>query len=317
MADSRFENDDLERLANSAPTDLHGQSTPAGFVACVLRTWRDTDPRTDQTVTRMGEIAVRFAKRLDATGIHDITQVDQKTCEAFIDAPSRTGDQPAETTRHFRRVTLRAVFRTGRQLSILDGDPTVDITLPPRSSATARPLHTDEVVLCRTSAFKPTATDLRRPAAWALAEATAITSEIPAVRRRDLQLTGGTPEAVQLPGTRRVRPRTVELTDWASRILEERLAEIPTDSDTPVAYQGNAPNGTVARQAAACGLVAAVLNTSGVGQQSDVRPASVRHWRARVAFERGATIESVAVMLGHRSLDETADAIGHRWWEHQ
>ena len=74
---------------------------------------------------------------------------------------------------------------------------------------------------------------------------------------------------------------------------------------------------TVARQAAACGLVAAVLNTSGVGQQSDVRPASVRHWRARVAFERGATIESVAVMLGHSSLDETADAIGHRWWEHQ
>lgn len=313
MTDARFDNAQLELIANAATVAAHPAMPIDDFVAVVLRVWRDADPRTDQTVTRMGEIIVRFARRLRATGIDTVDQIDTTACVAFVDAPSRTGDQPADTTRHFRRVTLRALFRTGRGLHVITSDPTIDLNLPPRTSLAARPLTDDEVMLCRTSAFSVRASDLRRPAAWALAESTAATSEIPSLCRSDLLPAGGVPEAVALPGTRRLRARTVELTDWATTILARRLDELPDAPDTLLAYVGHAPEGSVARHAAACGLVAAVLNTCGLGREPDIRPASVRHWRARNAFDHGATIESIATMLGHRRLDEAAAAIAHDW----
>lgn len=310
---NRYENSRLDDVAEVAPAHLHAQMTVDDFVAVVLARWRDTDPRTDQTVTRMGEIAVRFARRLHATGIDTIDGIDTAACTGFIDAPSRTGDAPSEATRHFRRVTVRALFRTGRQLGVVATDPTLDIVLPARTSLRARPLSTDEVILCRSAAFPTRASDLRRPAAWALAEATAATSEIPEVRRSDLRPVDDIPEVVSLPGTRRLRPRTVTLTDWGQRILTRRLEELPTDPDTPLAYTGHGSSRTVARHASACALVAAVLTATRLGAEPDIRPASVRHWRARSAFDDGATIEDVAHLLGHRSLDETADAIGHDW----
>lgn len=313
MTDQRFDNIQLELIADATVARLHPKMSVDDFVVAVLRQWRDADPRTDQTITRMGEIVVRFVRRLRATGTETVDQIDSAACAAFIDAPSRTGEQPADATRHFRRVTLRALFRTGRQLRVIATDPTVDLTLPPRTSLTARPLTDDEVMLCRTSAFAVRACDLRRPAAWALAEATAATSEIPSLRRSDLLPFGDVPEAVSLPGTRRLRPRTVELTDWATTIIARRLDELPEAPDTLLAYVGHAPEGSVARHAAACGLVAAVLKTCGLGGEPDIRPASVRHWRARRAFDRGSSIEMIASMLGHRRLDEAAAAIAHEW----
>lgn len=309
----RYENAQLELIANAATVEPHPEMTVDDFVALVLRRWRDADQRTDQTVTRMGEIVVRFARRLRATGIDTIDRIDTDACAGFIDAPSHTGDQPANATRHFRRVTLRALFRTGRAIGVLHTDPTLDLALPPRSSLASRPLTDDEVMLCRTAAFPMRAPDLKRPTAWALAEATAATSEIPTIRRRDLRPAGDVPEAVALPGTRRLRPRTVELTDWATTILTRRLAELPEDLDTLLAYNGHAREGTVARHAAACRLIAAVLHTTGLDTEPDIRPVSIRNWRARAAFDASASIEDVATMLGHRRLDEAADAIGHEW----
>lgn len=310
---NRYENPQLELIANAATVDPHPAMGVEDFVSLVLRRWRDTDQRTDQTVTRMGEIVVRFARRLRATGIDTIDRIDTDACAGFIDAPSRTGDPPTNATRHFRRVTLRALFRTGRAIGVLSNDPTLDLALPPRSSLRARPLTDDEVMLCRTAAFPVRAADLKRPTAWALAEATAATSEIPTIRRRDLRPDRDVPEAVALPGTRRLRPRTVELTDWAAIILTRRLEELPEDPDTLLAYDGHAREGTVARHAAACRLVAAVLHTSGLDTEPDIRPVSVRNWRARAAFDAGARIEEIATMLGYRRLDEAAEAIGHDW----
>jgi integrase/recombinase XerC len=310
---NRYDNAQLELIANAPCVDPHPEMGVDDFVTVVLRHWRDADPRTDQTVTRMGEIVVRFSRRLRATGIETIDRIDAAACSGFIDAPSRTGEQPADATRHFRRVTLRALFRTGRAIGVAHVDPTLDLALPPRSSLAARPLTDDEVMLCRTAAFPVRAVDLKRPAAWALAEASAATSEIPTVRRRDLRPASGVPEAVALAGTRRLRPRTVELTAWGVTILTRRLDELPDAPETLLAYNGHAHAGTVARHAAACRLIAAVLHSCGLGNEPDVRPASVRHWRARRAFDEGATVEEIATMLGHRRLDEAAAAIGHDW----
>lgn len=314
MNNSRYDNESLDALADAAVAVPSRNMCVDDFVGLVLREWRDSDPRTGQTVTRMGEIIVRFAKRLRMTGVYTTERINETVCVGFIDAPSRTGALPSDATRHFRRVTLRALFRTGRDLGVIDDDPTLDLELPPRSSTTTRPLSTDEIVLCRTSTFPARATDLRRPTAWALAEATAATSEIPSIRRRDLRYTqSGELNAVWLPGTRRLMSRTVELTDWAVTIIARRLDELSEDPDVPLAYVGAAAVGSVARHASACGLIAAVLNTSGLGIHPDVRPASVRNWRARQAFNDGATIEAVATMLGHRRLDEAAEAIDHDW----
>ena len=308
----RYDNPLLRDLASPPPLGVHRGMGIDEFVAAILVVWRDADPRTDQTVTRMGETTVRFARRLRALDVTTVDRIDPEACRGFIDAPTRTGDQPANTTRHFRRVTLRALFRTGRTLGALDSDPTIDLALPPRTSLKARPLTDDEIMLCRTAAFPTLATDLRRPAAWALAEATAATSEIPLIRRSDLR-PDGVPETVALPGTRRLRARVVELTDWATTILTRRLAEIDDDPATPVAYVGHAAAGTVARHASACGLVGAVLAASGLASEADVRPASVRHWRGRRELGAGARVESIALLLGHASLDETAQAVAHDW----
>jgi len=293
--------------------ELSPTMTVAEFAELAISCWRDAGDRSDQTVARMSEIVVRFARRLNATGVSTVERIDVAACDGFINAPSRTGDAPADATRHFRRVTLRALFRTGRRLGVMGHDPTLDIELPARSSAPARPLSTDEVILCRTASFPTRTADLRRPTAWALAEATAATSEIPELRRRDLRPVGDVPEAVALPGTRRLRPRTVELTDWGQRILTRRLEEIPPHPDTLLAYVGGADTRSVARHASACGLVSSVLTVTRLASEPDIRPASVRNWRARHALDDGASIEDVANLLGHRSLDDTATAIGHDW----
>ncbi|UDY34029.1 tyrosine-type recombinase/integrase [Dermatobacter hominis] len=313
MTDTRYDNSQLDELAATATVELHAAMTVDEFVGAVLRCWNDDEQLRDQTVTRMGETIVRFARRLAATGIDTIDAIDTGACVGFIDAPTRTGTQATNATRHARRVALRALFRTGRNLGVLTTDPTLDVALPARTSLTARPLTDDELTLCRSAVQPNTATNLVRPAAWALAEATAATSEIPEIRRRDLDHDHGTPTAVTLPGTPRLRARTVELTDWGAAILTRRLVEIDTAPNALLAYTGSCPSRSVARQAAACNLITAVLRACGLANESDVRPASVRHWRARTAFDAGASIETVATLLGHRRLDEAAEAIAHDW----
>jgi integrase len=282
------------------------------LVDAVVAVWVDSDARSDQTSTRMAEIAARFARRLHALGIATVAGIDADACAGFVHAPTRTGDEPTVFTCHFRRTALRALFRTARELGLASGDPTLDLQLPPKTNLTARPLTDDEIMLCRTTSFSSHATDLRRPAAWALAEASAATSEIPLIRRCDLHPDGAV-DAVTLPGNRNTRPRTVDLTDWGITIINRRLAELPEDPDTLIAYTGRARPRTVARHAAACQLIAGVLATTGLAAEPDVRPSSVRHWRARTELDAGARIEDVANLLGHRSLDQTAEAAAHRW----
>ncbi|HZJ49386.1 MAG TPA: integrase, partial [Actinomycetota bacterium] len=113
-------------------------------------------------------------------------------------------------TMHLRRSALRLYFCTARQLGICSGDPTLDLVLPARSSLHMRPLTDDEVALCRSFSIS-SLTETRRQAAWALAEATARTSEIPHIRVRDVDLDGC---RVWLWGSTKAEPRWGRLTAW-------------------------------------------------------------------------------------------------------
>lgn len=274
----------------------------------VVEAWRESGDLTDQTVTRMGEIAWRFTRRLHTIGVKAAAEIDEHTCRAFIDAPTKTGEAPTTATRHFRRVTLRAYFRTARRLGHQVGDPTLDIHLPPRSDRVTRPLTDDEIVLCRTATYATRHADHRRAAAWALAEAAAMTSEIPLIRPSHID-DPTDPMHVLLPGTRRTDPRIVELTEWGAAAIARRLAHLG-ETDEPIVYEG--AGGEVARQAAVCKLISIILESAGL-TDPDIKPESVRLWRARSHYNETGDLISTARMLGNRSLDRTAEALGLDW----
>src|SRR5439155_16547227 len=171
-------------------------------------------------------------------------------------------------------------------------------------------LTDDEVAVCRSFA-KCTLQDTRRPAAWALAEATGRSSEIPHIRISDIDLDG---DRVWIRGGSKTIPRWGELTDWGAAALDVRLRALRNSSaDSLVVYQGSGSAGS--RQASSCAAIADTLTRAGLGTEPDVGPSSLAAWAAARAFRGGTSIDAVARMLGVRSLDRAARIIGWDWLE--
>lgn len=297
-----------------------GPSTGAAMpeiVAVVVDHWAMSAEFSEQTLARCGEIVTRFARRLDAQGVRVPEQVTAEHCRGFVEATTLKGQPPELTTRHTRRTTLRMLFRAWRQLGYDVGDPTLDLQLPVRSATTARPLTDTEITLCRSSTRLGEAgsLSLQRAVCWALAEATAVTSEITAVRIGDLD-DPQKPRWVRLSGTRRHDARLGELTDWGSAIVARQAALLRERRGTPatlLSYRGAGAPGEAVAQASACNAVGAVLALAGLSQEPDVRPASVRNWAGRRLYEAGMPIEHVARRLGARTLDSAAADIALAW----
>jgi hypothetical protein len=241
-------------------------------------------------------------ERLDAVGTEDV----ERFVQASAARPSRP---PSVATTHLRRSTLRLAFRVGRELGLVDGDPTLDLKLPPRSSLVARPLADDEVALCRSSSLS-SLTETRRPAAWALAEATARTSEIPAIRACDVSVAS---RLVSIHGGAKTEPRFGRLTGWGALQIERRLRTLGATGDPDVRLVGYGRGSAESRQASSCIAISDVLTGAGLSGEPDVRPASVAAWAGASAFRHGASIDQVARMLGVRSLDAAARIIGFDW----
>ena len=286
----------------------------------VLLRWEVSATHSTQTLVRMTETVQRFTRRLSATGIRSFTRVTPGHAAAFVRAPLPDGSLPEIHTQHARRTALRVLFRTLRALDVPLGDPTLDLVLPPRGSRVARPLTPEEVTLCRASAqATPGRRKLMRAVAWSLGEASAVSSEITAVRVRDLDRGDGLtlPGTVTLPGTRRLRPRTVPLTDWGSQIIAQRLVDLRRRDrlhpDALLAYGGLTPPGGAKAQASVCNALRDVLDAAGLAGECDVRPSSLRHWAGRTAYDNGSSIQTVARLMGHRSLDAAAEDIALDW----
>ncbi|WAX55540.1 hypothetical protein M6B22_13420 [Jatrophihabitans cynanchi] len=285
-------------------------------LARVQAHWASSVALTEQTQLRMGETVSRFAQRLAFRGTSSFAAVTPRQAEEFVRAATGSGRAPQLATMHARRTALRALYRSLRALGLANGDPTLDLQLPPRGELAARPLTDDELGLARLSAYgHPQLWSPVRATVWALAEATAVSSEIAAVRVADVRHGVGA-TGVALPGTRRHEPRVGVLSEWGRAVVARRVVELHAagaDGQTLLAYGGRRPPGGAKAQAAACTALRAVLNQAGLGREPDVRPGSVRHWAGRVIYERTGSIEQAALALGHRSLDEAATDIGLDW----
>jgi hypothetical protein len=125
---------------------------------------------------------------------------------------------------------------TQRQLGVYDGDFRIDLVLPPRSFLAVRPLTDDEIVVCRSFSLQ-TLTATRQPAAWALAEATARTSEIHHILVSDLDFTNS---RVWIHGNSKAEPRWGSLSDWGAAQLARRVGSLDNvlTDDPAVAYEG-------------------------------------------------------------------------------
>jgi site-specific recombinase XerD len=167
-------------------------------------------PATFESFCDIWRLFARFCER--GLGLTDADDVTKDHVVAFLVAPRAQGGSLANASRHFRRGSVRFLYRRGRELGLVSVDPTLDVILPSRGALSTRPLTDDESELCRLSALG-TMSDLRLPLVWALAETTARISEIPHVRVRDLDVAG---EVVFLAGGARTDPRWSPMTDWAS-----------------------------------------------------------------------------------------------------
>lgn len=289
----------------------------SGQVEAAVNAWETGGEFSEQTLLRTTETTRRFQKRLVVSGVFRAEDISTADCWGFIEAITRHGTPPELPTKHGRRVVIRMLFRTWRELGFDVGDPTLDLDLPSRTSRTARPLVDSEIVLCRAAARLGAAggTSLQRAVAWALAEATAVTSEISAIRLCDLDSLDA-PRFVELPGTRRVDGRIGELTDWGAAIVARQVVlfrEGGLPATTLLTYRGRGKPGQHVAQAAVCNAIGAVLDAAGLSKEPDVRPASVRNWAGRRLYDGGLPLERVARRLGSRTLEAAAEDIALDW----
>jgi integrase len=238
-------------------------------------------------------------------GLRSLDEVTAEIAHAFVMAPSEDRE-PSVATMHLRRAVLRFAFRQARELGLADHDPCVDLVLPPRSGLAARPLTHDEIVVCRSFSLT-SLTNTRTPAAWALAESTARTAEIPHIRVRDLDLDGC---RVWLHGSPRTVERWAPLTAWGLVQLERRVAAID-GAAAPLVYTAN--GSAASGQASSCIAVSDTLMRAGLSGEPDLRPISVAAWAGRSLLDQTGRIDAVARLLGVRSLDRAARIVAWDW----
>jgi integrase len=298
-------------MAHGSPHSRAGSSISVrSLVDRVIEAWLEEFDLSEQSIRRMVEVSERFVHFLEGMGRTEAAGgVSADQCWKFVRAliDNEQGPrQPAVATMHLRRATLRLLFRTARDLGLYEGDPTLDLSLPPRTPSKVRALTDEEVALGRSFSLRSLA-ETRLPAAWALAEATATTSEIHHIKVSDVDLKAG---RVWLHGSSKAEPRWGQLTTWGLTQIGNRIERLQGE-DRPLIYTGK--GNPEAKQSASCIAIAETLTRAGLAMEPDVRPGSVVAWAGVQIFERTARIEEVANRLGIRSLDRAARFIGFDW----
>jgi integrase len=246
----------------------------------------------------------------EAHGVPDLDGVSPGLVTDFLKSRRASGEPVKHSEQHARLASIRLLYKEGRRLGLASTDPTLDIELPPRAPTHARPFTDAQIAALEIRAVRPG--DTRRAVCLALAEATAVSSEIPNIRVSDVDPDTGT---VFVHGGRTTDPRVGRLTRWGMAQLRRRLASISSEEGPDPILMGEGrwdhpDEGLAAASMALTGLIrASRLSAPGLN------PRSIRAWAGTKALAGGATIDAVARMLGVRSLDQAARIVGFRWLE--
>jgi site-specific recombinase XerD len=295
--------DQADEPARTTQTPLRRQLEP------LLRQVRESSDLSVQSRAKFLDLLDRFEAFLSAgPGVGSLVDVTRAHVALFLSATSAKDPttEPAAATMHLRRSAIRLLFRLARDSGLEIGDPTLDVRLPPRSPRPFRPLTDTEIEVCRGASLS-TLDETRLPAVWALAEATARTSELPSILASDVDPPSG---VVWIAGSSRTQPRRGFLSDWGVQQLARRLDTVASSGteDTAIIYGG--ARGGASGQASASAAIGWILRRAGLTADAAVRPASVAAWAGRRLLDQGIALEEVARRLGIRSLDRTARFIG-------
>ena len=241
-----------------------------------------------------------------ACSVEDLRDVDTGHVTSWVRAPRANGQTPSLATSHARLHATKVLFATLLQLRLIDRNPVAGINLPARTATSVRPL-TDTEMTRAELASADTLLATRQPACLALAQATAVTSEIGRVRVEHLDLDRG---CVELSGSKATTPRRAKLTEWGRTQLALRAEVLDHDPSAQVAYHGA---GSPASMQASCATALRSILDRAQLSGPDIGPASVRAWAGRRAYEHRGRIEDAALALGTPSLDTAARIIGHHW----
>lgn len=256
---------------------------------------------------RLVGLAERFERFcVDGFELVGLDDASPTVVRSFVTAADPDGRPAGVSLQRARRSAVRALYRCGREIGVATVDPAADIWLPALSALRARPLTDDEILECRAASTWSLTSD-RRAVAWALAEATCRSGEIPNVLTGDVNNCTG---ALVIRGGGRCRPRQGQLTEWGREQISIHLANDP-DPSSPLVYAGDSPRlgGLVSANSA----ISQVLQRAGLAAEPDVRPSSVVAWAGTKVLERTGRIEMVADALGLTSLDNAASFIGWDW----
>lgn len=296
--------------ALAAASELHRNLELDDAVALVASQLTATSDLQADSATRMLRDIAQFVERLRLLKIPSLAEVTREQVEDFLDeaVEDRSGvfSNPSISTQHFRRSSVRLLYRTARQLHLVDGDPTLDIRLPPRASSPKRPLEDDEELLAR-GASRQTLDATRLPAAWAIGQAAATATELATATIDDVDLGE---QRIRLSGSRDRAPRWARLTPWGVEQVAARIEALRHGDDRRLVYNGK--RGTDAR-GGWCNAITEVLRLAGLSDEAGLGPASLAAWAGRREFDRTGKIEDAARTLGMRSLDNAAGTIGWDW----
>jgi hypothetical protein len=188
----------------------------------------------------------------------------------------------------------------------------MDVFVPSRQSRATRPVDDEELLLLRTASMLNG--DSRSGVVLALAETTAVTSEITQVRIKDLD-DPHEPKLVQLSGTARHQPRQGQLTAWGSQMIGrwvEKLRAAGCAQDALLAYGGMAPAGGAKAQASVGNALGELIRSVALDEHDGIRPGSIRAGVGRRIFETDG-LAVAATALGLSSLDQAALVIDYQW----
>jgi integrase/recombinase XerC len=267
---------------------------------------------SDYSAWRLTTLMRRFVAYAESRAAgQNLAAITQDHVRDFVFAPIVANGRPKPpepATMHLRRSAVRLLFRSARELALCASDPTLDLFLPARSSVQCRPLTDDEIILCRSAAlYSLTATT--RAAAWALAEATARTSEIPRIRRGDINFHQ---RRVWLHGGSKTEERWGQLSEWGCAQLRRHLEQNDGYIEGAPLIYGGSGRGPSA-QSSSCVTIKRTLIHAGLGCEPDVHPLSIAAWAGLRVYGECGRIEEAARGLGMRSLDGAARLMGIQW----